>query len=231
MQIAAQGQSFFAAAGDSGAFDNGSTLSVDDPGSQPYMTSVGGTTLTLNSDGSYGKETSWAVQGGSVKEGGGGGISAVWPIPTWQQNLGTAANQGSTTMRMVPDVALDADPNSGYAIFSQGAWQEVGGTSCAAPLWAAFTALVNQQRAINGQGGLGFPNLSLYSDAESSAYTVNFHDIADGSANLHFTAVKGYDLSTGWGTMIGSSLLASLGSTRLTPAVTSKLAEQSKSNR
>ena len=73
MQMAAQGQSIFSAAGDSGANDNGSSLSIDDPSGQPYMTAVGGTTLTTGSGGAYVSETTWSS--------GGGGVSSVWPIP------------------------------------------------------------------------------------------------------------------------------------------------------
>ena len=86
--MAAQGQSIYAASGDSGAFDNGSTLSVDDPASQPYMTAAGGTTLTTLANQTYVKETAWWDP--TRKIGGGGGISAVWPIPSWQVGAASA---------------------------------------------------------------------------------------------------------------------------------------------
>ena len=210
-QMAAQGQSIFAASGDSGADDNGSTLSVDDPASQPYMTGVGGTSLTTSGAGGvYSSEKTW--NGGSISVGaGGGGISTVWTIPSYQSGVaGSAASKGSTTMRNVPDVSLDADPNTGYAIYFGGQWVVYGGTSCAAPLWSAFTALVNQQRAANGQGTLGFANTLLYSTAQSANYTADFHDIADGSTNLFYPAVTGYDDATGLGTFNGANLLAAL---------------------
>ena len=211
-QMAAQGQSIFAASGDSGAYDNGSTLSVDDPASQPYMTGVGGTSLTTSgAGGAYSSEKTW--NGGTISAGGGGGgISTVWAIPSYQSGVaGSAASKGSTTMRNVPDVSLDADPNTGYAIYFGGQWVVYGGTSCAAPLWSAFTALVNQQRAANGQGTLGFANTLLYSTAQSANYTADFHDIADGSTNLFYPAVTGYDDATGLGTFNGANLLATLG--------------------
>ena len=113
-------------------------------------------------------------------------------------------------MRNVPDVSLDADPNTGYAIYFGGQWVVYGGTSCAAPLWSAFTALVNQQRAANGQGTLGFANTLLYSTAQSANYTAGFHDIADGSTNLFYPAATGYDDATGLGTFNGANLLAAL---------------------
>lgn len=211
-QMAAQGQSIFAAAGDSGAYDNGSSLSVDDPASQPYMVGVGGTTLTTNgSGGSYSSEKTW--NGGSVSAGaGGGGISSVWSIPSYQSPAGiiTTASKGSTTKRNVPDVSLDADPNTGYAIYVGGAWNVYGGTSCAAPLWSAFTALVNQQRLANGSALLGFANPALYTVGTGASYTSNFHDIADGSTNLFYPAVTGFDDATGWGTFNGTNLLNTL---------------------
>jgi len=206
MQMAAQGQSIYAAAGDSGAYDDGSHLSVDDPGSQPYMVSVGGTTLTTNSDGSYQKESSWGIT--TPEQGGGGGISSVWPQPSWQSGLATSANKGSTTMRMVPDVSLDANPQTGYAIYVGGVWNTYGGTSCAAPIWAAFTALVNQQRTANGLPLLGFANPALYQLGSSGLFNQVFNDIKDNSTNLYYSAIPGYDLSTGWGSMKASSLLA-----------------------
>jgi kumamolisin len=108
-QMAAQGQSIFASSGDSGAYDDGSTLSVDDPASQLYVVGVGGTHLTLGTGGAYSKESTW--NSGSVNAGaGGGGISKIWGIPTWQQGVVPATSGGSQTMRNVPDVSLDADP-------------------------------------------------------------------------------------------------------------------------
>lgn len=207
-QMAAQGQSMFAAAGDSGAYDNGTALSVDDPASQPYVVGVGGTMLTLDSSGNYQSEATW--NNGMGNGGGGGGISSVWTIPSWQVGLSTAANKGSATMRNVPDVSLNADPSTGYAVFYGGAWTIVGGTSCAAPTWAAFTALINQQRQDNHLALLGFPNPSLYQLGQASNYSLNFHDIQDGSTNMYYPAVKGYDEATGWGSFQGSTLLNSL---------------------
>jgi len=209
MQMAAQGQSIFAAAGDSGAYDDGSSLVTDDPASQPYVTGVGGTTLTTSSNGAYQSETTWNA-GSASAGGGGGGISQFWTQPTWQNGLATTANKASSTMRNVPDVSLNADPSTGYAIFYQGGWGTWGGTSCAAPLWAAFTALVNQQRQAVGLGTLGYANPSLYQIGKGSRYTSDFHDIADGSTNLFYPAVTGYDDATGWGSFNGTNLFDDL---------------------
>ncbi len=210
-QMAAQGQSIFAASGDSGAYDNGSSLSVDDPASQPYMTGVGGTKVTTaGAGGAWSSETTW--NGGSIRGGGGGGgISTVWTIPSYQSGVGSTAAKTSTTNRNVPDVSLNADPNNGYAIYVGGAWNIYGGTSCAAPLWSAFTALVNQQRVSAGKATLGFANPALYTIGKGTNYTTEFHDIADNSTNLYYPAVAGYDLATGLGTINnGVNLLTDL---------------------
>jgi hypothetical protein len=117
----------------------------------------------------------------------------------------------SAGMRNVPDVSLNADPQTGYSIYYRSRWYIYGGTSCASPLWAAFTARVNQYRIQRGIGPLGFANPSLYQLAGSSRYGADFHDIADGSTNLYYSTVAGYDNATGWGSFNGASLLADLG--------------------
>ncbi len=209
-QMNAQGQVLYAAAGDAGAYDDGKSISVDDPASQTYVVGVGGTTLTTNRDGSYKSESTWSSGSGASGSGGGGGISTVWGIPQWQKGVISSSSLGSQIMRNVPDVSLNADPATGYAILYQGKWTVFGGTSCAAPLWAAFTALVNQGRQNNGSGTLGFPNQTLYALGQTANYVSNFHDIADKSTNLYYPAVTGYDLATGWGTFLGDGLLATL---------------------
>lgn len=216
-QMAAQGQVLYAAAGDSGAYDDGSNLSVDDPASQPYVVGVGGTKLFLNSDGSYSHETTWSSGNGPGNEGGGGGKSVVWSIPSWQQGSISSASLGSTTMRNVPDVSLDSDPNTGYLIYFAGKWQIFGGTSCAAPLWAAFTALVNQNLISNNKPTLSFPNPSFYQLGQSANYSSLFHDIKDNSKNGYYPAVVGYDLATGLGTFIADALITALSGTNVTP--------------
>ena len=214
-EMAAQGQSVFAVTGDNGAYDDGTTLSVDDPGSQPYVTGVGGTTLSTDGTGGpYASESAWGLpynvndpnstDGGEYGVGGGGGFSTVWPAPSYQSVLPSAP-----AMRSVPDVALDSDPVTGYSIYYGGSFTEYGGTSAAAPLWAGFTALVNQQRAAAGKAPIGFLNPPIYQIGASAAYTTNFHDITTGS-NLYYPAEPGYDNATGWGSFIGSALLNTL---------------------
>jgi kumamolisin len=215
-QMAAQGQSIFAASGDSGAFDNGSSLSVDDPASQPFMAGVGGTQLFVNGDKTYNHETTWNVNNTISGGAGGGGISTIWSIPSWQQGIVSGISGGSTSMRNVPDVSLNSDQYTGYSIFYQGKWWIYGGTSCASPLWAAFTARVNQRRAANAMAPLGFANPALYRIA-AGGYWSDLHDVADGSTNLYYPTVTGYDNATGLGSFNGANLFSDLTATVLPP--------------
>ena len=216
MQMAAQGQTIYAAAGDSGAYDDynqsgSKTLVVDDPASQPYVVGVGGTRLTVNaSTGVYQTETVW---NDGVGSGGGGGVSTVWPIPSWQANVSSAY---STTHRNVPDVSLNADPYSGYSIYFQGQWTTYGGTSCAAPLWAAFTACVNQELTSKGSPPLGFANPALYKIGAGTSYDSDFHDVTQGN-NSYYSAKVGYDNASGWGSFNGANLFANLTQTSVQP--------------
>lgn len=207
LQMAAQGQTIYAAAGDSGAYDDypNRTLAVDDPASQPYVVGVGGTKLTVDpASGAYAKETVWNE--GLGQGAGGGGVSQVWPIPAWQKHVSSAF---SKTHRNVPDVALNADPATGYSIYYDGKWTTFGGTSCAAPLWAAFTACINQERVANEKPVLGFINPLLYKIGTGSSYKFNFHDVLSGD-NLHYSAKSGYDNASGWGSFKGAHLFQTL---------------------
>ena len=208
IQMAAQGQTLFAASGDAGAYDtkvnNNPVLSVDDPASQPYVTGVGGTQLALGSGQTYGSEIVWGQV--ADQSGSGGGISQVWPLPTWQQTVTTKA---SNTMRNVPDIALESDPQTGYSIYYGGSWTVLGGTSCAAPIWSGFMARVNQQRATNSLPPMGYFNPTLYKVAQTPRYTSDFHDITQGN-NLYYAAGPGYDNATGWGTFNGAGLFQDL---------------------
>jgi hypothetical protein len=219
-QMAAQGQSFFNASGDSGAFTTGVTSmnAVDDPGqanmpsSSPYITQVGGTTLqTTGPGGSWSSETVWNWGGGS---GSSGGISSYYAIPDWQTNVNFISNQGSSTKRNIPDVALTAD--NIYYTHDNGQAGSVGGTSCSAPLWAGFMALVNERRASLGQPPAGLINQAVYNLGAGSSYAETFHDITSGdntwsSSPDLFYAVTGYDLCSGWGTPAGTNLIDALG--------------------
>ena len=193
-EAAAQGQSIYAASGDSGSDDagNGGT-SVDFPASDPYVTGAGGTTLKLTSANAWSSEKAWSDSGG--------GVSSYFDTPSFQ----TSVNSG--TYRSVPDVAADADPNTGWAIYTEGSWAEYGGTSAAAPNWAAFTAIYDDEAKAVSKPSLGFANASIYALAESSNYKSAFHDITSGS-NGAYSAGTGYDKVTGWGSYNGANFLA-----------------------
>jgi subtilase family serine protease len=225
LQMAAEGQSFFNASGDSDAYTPGSssTNGVDNPlvagspSSSPNITQVGGTSLTMSGSGAaYVSETNWNrgyVARDNQYEGSSGGVSSTYSIPTWQQGIDMTTNLGSTTMRNIPDVALVAE--NVYVRYYNGGNAMVGGTSCAAPLWAGFLALVNQQAMTVGKAAIGFANPSLYALAKSTNYASCFHDVTTGnnfwsSSPTNYPAVAGYDLCTGWGTPNGTNLINAL---------------------
>ena len=231
-QMAAQGQSFLTASGDGDAFTSGATSvnGVDNtslanaPSSCPYITAVGGTTLTTSGPGgAWSSETvwNWGLQGGSYS-GSSGGISSYYSLPGWQSGVASAANGGSSAYRNIPDVALTAD--NVYVTYGNGANGAVGGTSCASPLWAGLTALINQQAVMAGRTNVGFLNPAIYTLGKSASFTADFHDITTGnnfwsSSPSQFSGVAGYDLCTGWGTPAGQGLinaLAGMGSTLIT---------------
>jgi uncharacterized repeat protein (TIGR03803 family) len=203
-QFAVQGQTMFQASGDAGAYAPGT---VYPPADDTNLTVVGGTLLTTSGPGGpWSVETAWS--------GSGGGVSAIFPIPPWQQGLSTPANQASTSFRNIPDVAALADSTIWLVAFDgeQGA---IGGTSAATPLWAGFAALANQQAVAQGRTRIGFLNPSLYAIGRSAGYSSAFHDITIGnntnsSSPTHFFAVPGYDLCSGWGTPAGSNLINAL---------------------
>ncbi|MEV0487755.1 S53 family peptidase [Streptomyces sp. NPDC050508] len=191
---AAEGLGFYAASGDDGSDDAGDgTTTVDYPAADPYVTGVGGTTLTVTSANAWSKETAWS--------GGGGGKSSVFKIPSWQTAVQKSAGGG---YRQVPDVSALANPSPGVSIYSQGSWGTVGGTSAAAPEWAAFGALYNQQAAAAGKANLGFANPALY-----TASGTGFHDITSGS-NGAYSAATGWDFTTGWGSYNAATLATKL---------------------
>ena len=232
-QAATQGQTVLAASGDAGASDCYSAktpsltgLAVDDPADQPGVTGVGGTSLVAATPGTP-TETTWNIPPSAFAPAaaGGGGNSTQFAAAAWQQvpaarTADTSYACGSPPTqqcREVPDVSASADPNHGDPIFWHGSWYPFGGTSQAAPLWAAVVAATNQGCATPA-GALG---PSLYSSGASSA----FNDITSGTNNLfggsQFTARPGYDLATGWGSPRAGALLALLsGSAAGCPTVT-----------
>ncbi len=243
-QAAVQGQTIVAASGDSGSedCDSGGTLpqtelAVDDPSSQPFVTGVGGT--TLSSLGPRPTESVWNTGGGLVPllqpGAAGGGISALWPMPAGQRDAaaslhvlgagatGAECGQPGGYCREVPDVSADADPATGYVIYWNGTgsesgsargWQAIGGTSGAAPLWAALFALTDSSRGCAGHP-VGYAVPALYR-AASSSYATDFNDVRTGNNDFtgtngaRFTAGPGFDEASGLGTPNGSPLAGSL---------------------
>jgi kumamolisin len=186
------------AAGDSGSSDGvtDGSAHVDFPASSPHVLACGGTTLTANGS-TIESEVVWndGASGGAT----GGGISAVFPLPTWQQNANVppSVNAGAIAGRGVPDVAGDADPQTGYDILVDGSSGVVGGTSAVAPLWAALVALLNQK---SGKP-LGFINATLYANPTA------LNDITSGN-NGAYSAGPGWDACTGLGSPNGTRLAA-----------------------
>lgn len=265
LQMAAQGQSMFAASGDAGAYGcsragilppAGQELQIGDPNNQPYITAVGGTSFQgpdnvttfdpgKNPNPTYpgsSKELPWTdgcdpqnCAGGAT----GGGVSRIWAEPDYSANLTTGqyypgvigaysqsgaycGQQPGVLCRENPDVSLDADPSTGYSIyctdpadsfcatgeFGQPGWVRLGGTSCAAPLWAAIAALdISKHHA-----RLGLFNYIVYPYDSASGYANQFHDIISAFTNGSggkvgtqvvppgYAANAGYDLETGIGT-------------------------------
>jgi kumamolisin len=235
-EMALQGQTVFAASGDNGAYDcyesaNRSLqnqLCVDDPASQPWVTGAGGTSLSGSV--SDPAETTWN-NGSASKGASGGGVSTVWPISNSATNPGYSFQMGvagtaSQQARNVPDVALNADPESSpYSVYVGAGWDLYGGTSAAAPLWAALTALINQQRASLSQDALGFANPVFYETTLSAAaYTYVFNDVTTGN-NLYYSAHAGYDNATGLGSFKGAAMISFINGTpfifSLNPAASS----------
>ncbi len=200
-KFAAQGQSFFQATGDSGGYKGTAPW----PANAAYVIAVGGTDLvTKSAGGPWASETAW--------NDGGGGFGTNVTIPTWQQLTGviTSQNGGSTTLRNVPDVSANANFTF-YVCADQTTCSEneFGGTSFAAPMWAGYLALANQQAKTNGVPAPGFLDPTIYPLNLGSSYTTNFHDITSGT-NRVFTATTGYDLTTGWGSPNGANLINAL---------------------
>ena len=207
---AAMGVTVTVAAGDNGSGDGvtDGLAHVDFPASAPHALACGGTSLQLSTTGQIITETAW--DDGTGGGAGGGGVSVVFPVPPYQQNanIPQSANPGGTTGRGVPDIAGDADPDTGYKVRVDGETMTVGGTSAVAPLWAGLIALLNQSL---GQP-VGFLQPFLYSSAGMAA----LHEITSGS-NGAYSAHAGWNACTGLGSPDGADLLTALKSLPPTP--------------
>jgi kumamolisin len=198
---AAMGITICAAAGDNGSGDGATDGSdnVDFPASSPYALACGGTSLQASGN-SISSETVWndGAQGGAT----GGGISGVFPLPPYQEGLSAALTTGGTkplAHRGVPDVAGDADENTGYDVRVDGSDTVIGGTSAVAPLWSGLIARIN---STNGKPA-GYLNPILYQNQPA------FNDITQGN-NGDFAAARGWDACSGMGTPNGSMIASAL---------------------
>jgi len=198
-EFAAQGQSFVDATGDYGfLLKRGAVW----PGDDQYVTGVGGTDLaTQGPGGPWSAETGWHFSGGGPSP---DGIT----IPAYQVPFINSLNNGSPALRNVPDIAGDADTDN-FSCYDGGCNTGNGGTSYAAPLWAGFLALTNQQAALSGQPPVGFLNPTLYSIGAARGYSTDFHDEVTGF-NGAYEAVPGFDLVTGFGSPTGQTLIEAL---------------------
>ncbi len=206
---AAMGVTVCIAAGDDGSTDgvNDGLNHVDFPASSPNVLACGGTEL-IASGNTITSETVWnelANNEGAT----GGGISDVFPLPSWQKGAGVppSANSTHNAGRGVPDVAGDADPTTGYVTLVDGDSEVIGGTSAVAPLWAGLIALINQSIGKPA----GFINPLLYKTATTAA---DFHEITSGN-NGAYKAGPGWNACTGLGSPIGTKVAVALG---ITPA-------------
>ncbi len=208
---ATMGVSVCVAVGDNGSTDGvtDGQLHVDFPASSPYALACGGTNLQVV--GGKPVETVWnelAKNEGAT----GGGISSVFPVPSYQTNLNLPKNSQGTAGRGVPDVAGDADPETGYQVRVDGQNLVIGGTSAVAPLWSGLLARINQA----GKKPVGFVNPTLYTE-----FPTGFHDITsggNGAPGQPYTAAKGYDLCTGLGSPDGAALTSALTSSKVKKA-------------
>lgn len=206
-EFAAQGQTLFVASGDAGAYTGSNATDSSYPAEDVNVVAVGGTDLTTNgAGGAWQSETAWSDSSGGPADDG-------FPLPNWQDGIANSSNQASSTVRNVPDVAMEANTDN-YACSQGSCSGDYGGTSFAAPRWAAFLALANQQAVANGNSTLGFINPAIYALGKDPNYNSVFHDITSGSNNngkgQSYNAVVGYDLVTGWGSPNGQNLINAL---------------------
>jgi kumamolisin len=217
MQLASEGITVCVSAGDYGAYGpNGryvypATLNVSDPGAQPYVTCVGGTTLFTGAKEIWLGETVWNNFAFKQQKGGwwgatGGGISSFWSLPAWQPASYVTGNGGSSSYRNIPDVAAIADPLTGVAIYikSQGGWQSYGGTSLSSPVWAAYLSVLNSGLEYLTGARIGFFNPALYALGNGQPFNY-LHDVtAVSNGNPAIFGTAGYYAGIGYDNCSGS---------------------------
>ena len=218
-QAATEGISVFVAAGDDGSeacyriSPADKSLSVQDPAAQPFVTAVGGTTLTAL--GPPPAENVW--NDGNAGGAGGGGISSVWTKPSWQAGRGVISRFSSGKpchaardyCREVPDVSASADPTHGYLIYYRGKWTKVGGTSAAAPLWAALLADIDSQTSPAMSAGFLNPQLYALPTGTLNDIRLGNNDFT-GTHRGRYPATRGYDIASGLGSPVATRLAKAL---------------------
>ena len=199
--LAGQGVTIFVSSGDGGSnpgangqYSSSNPLQVESPANDPSVTAVGGTSLFLNQNGTVAGETVWF-------DGTGGGQSQHFARPIWQPGSGTISGNG----RLVPDIALDADPNTGVFLVLDGELWQFGGTSLSAPVWAGICARINQLRYNRGNASLGLLGPKIYPLLGTSSS----RDITSGT-NGFYDAGSGFDLCTGIGVPDVENLILAL---------------------
>ena len=201
-EFAAQGQNLFVASGDSGKYTGNNNTDYSYPAESVYVVAVGGTDLTTNgAGGPWEAETAWSDSSGGPADDG-------FAIPSWQVGVANASNGASSTIRDLPDVAAEANFDNILCDDGTCYYNEYGGTSYAAPRWAGYLALANQQNVTNHGTTLGYLNPLIYPIAFGASYDSNFHDITSGSNG--YPAITGYDMVTGWGSPNGPALINTL---------------------
>ncbi len=211
-----KGLTIFSSSGDNGVTDYtdlaatqlSTVPTTSFPADDPWVTSVGGTSLQRN--GTMFNETVWNSNGGAS----GGGFSSFFSTPSYQQSLSPSVTAVLQNRRGVPDVAGNADPSTGLAMYDNGQWSTAGGTSASTPMWAAIDAIANQKAG----HPLGFLNTALYKLGNSTHYAQDFHDITIGNNSSSskgvqvtgYDAVAGWDATTGLGTPDAANLIPDL---------------------
>ena len=205
----AQGTTFSISSGDSGAYECGATAGKAQsyPAVSPYVMAIGGTSLSTTGGNTWAGETVWSCTSASSCQqsssgGAGGGPSLTENAPSWQTAAGVL---GSSTKRGVPDVAFDADPNSGAMVLINGTLTQIGGTSLAAPLFTGFFSRIQSAHGLTAP----FPASTLYAGAAANPSW--FHDVTSG--NQGYAAGTGWDYASGYGSLQVANFSAAFGST------------------